>query len=119
MNGVDPSTGHRSEIWWEVLKGKLPDLLDFPRPGRLVADIFDDEERSEILLEVDLLIEFAHETDSAVRSHADFLAQLPKSGLAWVFAGIAAASRQTPSWRVTQFYENQLAIRSERERVRT
>jgi hypothetical protein len=78
----------------------------------------DDQKRGDIALEVDGLLEFLGEAHLAMRCHSDLLAKLTKTCILRRFAAMPTAAGNTPTRRVAELYEDELAFWREGERMR-
>lgn len=83
----------------------------------MIANIFDDQERGEVALEVNRFLEFGGDSNATISGEADLLPKLAKARFFGALMRIAAAARNAPARRVPKFYKNDLALSSEGERM--
>lgn len=84
-----------------------------------VAHVLDDQQRRSIALEVDLFLELEREPDPSISRHSDLLAELADDRGLRILAPAPAATRKSPASRIAQLYEDQLAVRSKSDCMRS
>src|ERR1041385_6536905 len=90
-DGFEPACSDRRQINGKRIHVRLDCPLDLPRPTGLIANIADDDQRGELLLEVVLYPSPRAKRQVPVGRHADLLPKLSKHGVARIFAlGTAA-----------------------------
>lgn len=114
---LDPAQAPGRNVRRQLIERELRDLFHFPRPSRMIANIFDDQKRGEVALEVNCFLEFGGESNAAMSGKADLLPKLAKCRFFGALARIAAPAGNTPAGRVPKLYEHELAVSGEGERM--